>query len=133
MHLAIFLESCIFFNLVFCQYKESIAHALVDNLSWNTQMEYQASKTWNLFYVNVLYFCIYFVKASLQAKTRSGCKLFWLRGHFEPKTVSKFLLQPKLSARAFGSSLNLHDIFKNHNENKIQVLQASQSCGEKTH
>jgi hypothetical protein len=43
------------------------------------------------------HFFIYFVFVSLQARmSNDSCKLFWVRGYFEPKTVSKFRLEPKL-------------------------------------
>jgi hypothetical protein len=48
------------------------------------------------------YFFIYFVFVSLQARMSKGSKLFWVWGYFEPKTVSKFRLEPKLVARALG-------------------------------
>jgi hypothetical protein len=46
----------------------------------------------------------------LQARMRNGCKLFWVRGYFEPETVIKFRVEHKLEARALGLSLNLQTV-----------------------
>jgi hypothetical protein len=65
---------------------------------------------------------------------RNGSKLFLVRGYFEPKTVKKFRLEPKLEARALGSSLNLLSVLNpkllttiahpslQRDKHKIQVL-----------
>jgi hypothetical protein len=56
------------------------------------------------FFVNLLtmvlvLFFSYFVFVSLQARMRNGSKLFWVRVYFQPKTVSKFSLEPKHETR----------------------------------